>query len=64
VDQARDLQSALNASTRYNIEISRFSAQSIAKAQASLLRSAALGLIGLAIGLLTLLLFSRRVTRP
>ena len=65
VDQARDLQSVLNTDTRYNMELSsKFAEQSIAKAQGLLLRSAILGGGGLVIGMLTLLLFSRRVTRP
>jgi methyl-accepting chemotaxis protein len=62
---AHRLQIALDEATRYNVRLSDdFTAQTIAKARAAMLRSAVLGAAGLLIGLLILWLFARRVTRP
>jgi methyl-accepting chemotaxis protein len=65
VQDARDLQTALDTASVYNVyESNRYTQQTIAKANISMVRSAVMGLVGLLIGLLILWLFGRRVTQP
>lgn len=65
VKDARDLQAALDKSNDYNMELAqRYSNATIAQSHSSEIRNAILGVVGVAIGLLILVLFSRRVTGP
>ena len=65
VNDARELQSAIEADKDYNLLLAKNNTDSsVAKAQDAFWRNAVLGVSGMLVGLLVLWLFRSRVTRP
>jgi len=65
VAHSRDLQSAIEADKNYNVkQVNDISGKVLSQADTAIQRNIVLGLLGVGIGLLVLLMFSWRVTRP
>ncbi|WDF73746.1 methyl-accepting chemotaxis protein [Novosphingobium sp. KACC 22771] len=65
VAHSRDLQAGIEADKDYNVKVvNQISGKVLAQADAAIWRNVALGATGVGIGLVVLLMFSMRVTRP
>ncbi|WJS99982.1 methyl-accepting chemotaxis protein [Novosphingobium humi] len=65
VDHSRALQAAIEADKDYNVKMSSdISSRVLAQADTAVKRNIVLGVLGVVIGMLVLLMFSLRVTRP